>query len=525
MDSRPDRYTAKPARHRSFAFFIDENDSIRPNIQTEYSVNKRRHALYIFAVLTGLFVVFTSTFLYVFGPMDDELSSVSDTKLPHHIFRRSTSNGSFDLLHIDQNKAGEFLRDGRVADHCHLPNVPALGMEDVYMKEIYTLEQVHVILSSGETTPQQVHPDIPLADCNYNSYGSGPLEDFPNKVNRYIRANKALTKFINHTISHEKKCPPGQLSPLGMAKLRQHGRYLRGTYLESFKSKLELYHSNKWIKVMSGQDASSFHSTLSFLSGFLPQKHLHRVNIEKVTNNLCDMSQTDCQCPRIARSASFSLDNVSTHIQEYQPEHPDQSFSNFFDNFSKRHTSAVEAFGQLSPLICDESLPSIGCRGNRCWNVSRSHVINFFQAVDKHMKKWMNHIPNIEHSRFHAYPFLNSLLQTFKNFHPVRSPRFFVYTSNEEFMLQVLTAIEYKLDKFPRPGSRLVFELLSTTENQKKKYFLRVLFNGRDVTTDIPLCRRRDSDRICPLKYFVDYHSLNFRNMFSQSSYTERCML
>ncbi|XP_069112967.1 2-phosphoxylose phosphatase 1-like isoform X2 [Argopecten irradians] len=507
--------------YRLYTMFND-NGFTQSELHPKYGKYNQRRTLCIYAVLTGFFVVCTSVMLFVFGGMDEKLLSVSDMKLPHHVSRRSAPNNSYYSPHNEP--AGDFLKEDRVAEHCHLPDIPALGMEGFYEKEKYTLEQVHVILSSGETTPHQLHPDLPVADCRYNSYTTGTLQDFPNIVNSYIRANKAQTKFNKYTISNEQKCPPGQLSPLGMTKIHQHGRYIRDIYSESLKSRLDIHHSSKWLKVVSGEDPSSFHSTLSYLSGFLPQKHLHRVHIEKVTNHLCDWSKSDCHCPRMDRSASFSMDNVATLIQNQKLGNKDKSFKRFIKSFLGRNLSAVQAFSQLSPLICDKVLAPIGCHGNHCWNVSRLHVVKLFQAIDKHLEDWMTNRPNIEQSRLHMYPFLTSLLKSFKQAHIRTSPRLFIYTSNEEFMLQLLTAIENKLGKFPRPGSRLVFELLSTTKQEKKQYFLRVLFNGRDVTNDIPLCSRRNADRICPLKYFVDFHSLNFRNMFSLSSYTERCL-
>ncbi|XP_060066792.1 2-phosphoxylose phosphatase 1-like [Ylistrum balloti] len=507
--------------YRTAQNMLHDGNDYQPNLHTNTSNKKRRCILYTIAVIIGLFVVCTSVLLYEFGPMGDNMSSSSNMKLPHPLLRRSVINNPVFTPISDQ--AGEFLRDIRVADHCHLPDAPSLGMEDFYMKDKYTLEQVHVVLSSGETTPQQLHSDIPLADCQYKSDDTGLHDDFPAIVNGYIRANKAHSEFITHTISHERKCPPGQLSPLGMAKLKQLGRYLRDTYANLIRKGSKLHHPNKLIKVLSGQDSSSFHSTLSFLSSFLPHKDFHKVSVEKVTNQLCDKSQTDCQCPNTARSLSILMNNISTQDSKSQ-QHENMSFNKFFDNFQKNNLSAVEALGQLSPLICDKSLPSAGCHGNRCWNITRSHVFKLFQAVDKHTQNWMNMIPNREHSRLHVYPFITSLVKSFKNIHLSASPRIFVYTSTEEFMLQLLTAIENILDKFPRPGSRLVFELLSASQKQKKRYFLRVLFNGRDVTTNIPLCSHRKGDGICPLKYFVDYHSINFKNMFSKSNYTERCL-
>ncbi|OWF40297.1 2-phosphoxylose phosphatase 1-like [Mizuhopecten yessoensis] len=509
----------------SYTMYNDENDYVQPNLHTSSSSDKRKRLLPVLIAITGFFVVCTAPLLYVFGPVEEDMLSVPYIKLPRPEFHRSSSNNSHQTPTTpDHYQAGEFLRDTRVADHCHLPDVPALGMEGFYIKEEYFLEQVHVILSSGETTPKQLHPKIPPADCNFKSSTVEPFEDFPATVNGYIRANKAHTEFINHTILHNRKCPPGQLSPLGMAKLRQHGRYLRDTYSDLFEHGSEIHHSNKWIKVLSGQDASSFHSTLSFLSGFLPRKHVHTVNVEKVTNRLCDMSQTECHCPNIARSAPFLMDSVLNHTQGSDSQIPaNKSFSKFLEKFCKRNMSSVDALNQLSPLICDKSLPSTGCRGNRCWNVSRSHIGRLFQVLDKHIEKWMTHIPNLEHSRLYVFPFLNSLLNSIKNVQLATSPRLLVYTSNEEFMLHLLTAMENKLEKFPRSGSRLVFELLSKSQQQKKHYFLRVLFNGRDVTTSIPLCSRRYDERVCPLKYFADYHNLNFKNMFSKSNYEERC--
>lgn len=377
------------------------------------------------------------------------------------------------------------------------------------------MEQVHIIFSSGETTPQQLHPNLPLADCRYDVGLAGANGDFPGIVNAYIRANKGRTEFSDHTVSQSKKCPPGQLSPLGFAKLRQVGMYLKDTYSTLLEKESRLSHPDKWIQVLSSPESSSFHSTLAVLRDFLPPSELHRVHIEKSHHNLCNYGLSECYCQ--------STEKLAIQMAEVSQKSTGSSSGRFLNNFSKRNVRAVDALAQLSPLVCDKNHQTAGCHGKRCWNVTKSNVRDLFNAVDNHIKTWMNHLHNGELSSLHVYPFITSLMKSFEKVSLKNSPKISIYTGDENFMISLLTAIRSKLDKFPRPASRLVFELLSRQEGETKRYFLRVLFNGRDITFNIPLCNRRSEDDVCRLKYFTDYHTLNFKNMFSKFSYAEKC--
>ncbi|KAG8002220.1 2-phosphoxylose phosphatase 1 [Nibea albiflora] len=108
-------------------------------------------------------------------------------------------------------------------------------------------------------------------------------------------------------------------------------------------------------------------------------------------------------------------------------------------------------------------------------------------------------------------------------------------------MAPLLSALGLEEARFPRFAARVVFELWKSppvTQGQPKKkagkgvkakdgeLFIRVLYNGDDVTFHTTFCRshnRSASQPLCPLKNFLSFVRRDMFSVVNATSYQEAC--
>ena len=146
----------------------------------------------------------------------------------------------------------------------------------------------------------------------------------------------------------------------------------------------------------------------------------------------------------------------------------------------------------------------------------------------------------------------------------LKDPKLSVYFVEEEFFSTLITAVRYSQIKLTNTPSRLVFEIYEKRNNgdenkqthtskngmftekkdnsvrnsygvenidqrkaksaqklnpSSKGMFVRLLYNGQDITKLLPLCSRKkypEFNGLCPLKYFTDFHKINYSTKFSK---------
>lgn len=92
-----------------------------------------------------------------------------------------------------------------------------------------------------------------------------------------------------------------------------------------------------------------------------------------------------------------------------------------------------------------------------------------------------------------------------------------VFVGHDTVIAPVLTALGVyshpDFCKWPELASRVSFELWSHSKTNKP--YVRVVYNGRDVTSFIPTCQSAESVRV-PIadRHFKEYHSLCPLNLF-----------
>lgn len=156
------------------------------------------------------------------------------------------------------------------------------------------------------------------------------------------------------------------------------------------------------------------------------------------------------------------------------------------------------------------------------------------------------HVGGIQFTRLAMYPFMKELLNRMlgrtalhqNNIDEANSPHVAIYSGHDTVIGPVLGALGVfgaeKYCKWPGYASRIAFELwASDTKKQKSndssdvEYFIRVVYNGDDVTQLVDGCQtsegkrlRSKEDSLCPLDNFIRAID-NF--IYPFHSYNEAC--
>lgn len=151
------------------------------------------------------------------------------------------------------------------------------------------------------------------------------------------------------------------------------------------------------------------------------------------------------------------------------------------------------------------------------------------------------------------YPYLNrtaaKMERIAKSIEAGREPRsggeevFTLSSAHDVTVAPLLSALGLEEARFPRFAARIVFELWKSPsmiqgqvkkrggkgEKSKVKYgetFIRVLYNGEDVTFHTSFCRPHDrhvSQPLCPLKNFLSFVRRDMFSVVNATSYKEAC--
>jgi hypothetical protein len=90
------------------------------------------------------------------------------------------------------------------------------------------------------------------------------------------------------------------------------------------------------------------------------------------------------------------------------------------------------------------------------------------------------------------------------------SYRFVLYSGHDSTVEPLANALGVSDGHWPRYASRLIFELFLKREvvSSDRKYYIRVLYNGKDVTDSVSFCRGRLDETaygLCPVELFVEF--------------------
>lgn len=294
-------------------------------------------------------------------------------------------------------------------------------------------------------------------------------------------------------------------------------------------------------------------SGLAFLYGFLPDFDWTKLTVRHQWSTL--FCSSACDCP--ARNRYLEEEQR----RQYQLRAADTELERTYMDMARTlglPTRQLRAANPIDSLLCHLchglSFPCvpIGDSGaGGCLTMEQFAVIRRQQLDDEvHRRRaGLYH----KYAILAMYPYLNrtaaKMERIAKSIEAGREPRsggeevFTLSSAHDVTVAPLLSALGLEEARFPRFAARIVFELWKSPsmiqgqvkkrggkgEKSKAKYgetFIRVLYNGEDVTFHTSFCRPHDhhvSQPLCPLKNFLSFVRRDMFSVVNATSYKEAC--
>uniref|UniRef100_A0A3Q4M7D7 2-phosphoxylose phosphatase 1 n=1 Tax=Neolamprologus brichardi TaxID=32507 RepID=A0A3Q4M7D7_NEOBR len=418
--------------------------------------------------------------------------------------------------------------------YCNIPNRTEQAWEG-HSPADYKLLSVHVMIRHGDRYPLYSIPKTkrPAIDCTLST-------------SRYTHPC--------HIMSHHLSNMAMPIAKLAYSSVVQHLR--NGQLLHHAYKQHSLFPSDwspRQIWVETTGKSRTLQSGLAFLYGFLPDFDWTKLTVRHQWSTL--FCSSACDCP--ARNRYLEEEQR----RQYQLRAADTELERTYMDMSRTlglPTRQLRAANPIDSLLCHLchglSFPCvpIGDSGaGGCLTMEQFAVIRRQQLDDEvdRRRAGLYH----KYAILAMYPYLNrtaaKMERIAKSSEAGRQPRsggeevFTLSSAHDVTVAPLLSALGLEEARFPRFAARIVFELWKSPptiqgqvkkrggkgEKSKAKYgetFIRVLYNGEDVTFHTTFCRPHDrqvSQPLCPLKNFLSFVRRDMFSVVNATSYKEAC--
>ncbi|XP_054719014.1 2-phosphoxylose phosphatase 1-like [Uloborus diversus] len=397
-----------------------------------------------------------------------------------------------------------------------------------------TLDFVSVVIRHGDRAPLRPIRNQSIINC-----GTPPSP----LLHRYLRTLKHLRGSAKHLYPFttfplhpaEKHCTSAQMTLAGAHQHLMVGHVLQKAYIEDHNLLDKNWTSNH-IKLYSTVYSRTFQSAVAFLFGFLPSFNISNIKIIPSPDTRFCMTDYYCRCPLLEHLQAL-LDRKMKKLFHSHPAvvHLLQKL-NPIVKFHPNHSdisAPIGMFDSLMGYVCHGShLPCIPGT-NEC--VTFEHVRNLIAYLDWQGRQFVRDGTHTRTAKLRMQGFLVHLVNNMKSFINGKvTSRFVLYSGHDVTLEPLSTALGIDDGTLIPYASRIVFELYSHTVNNKLKYVLKVLYNGKDVTKYLSFCKMnfRESLKkteqysdygVCPFESFQKFVKEDFVLAMGASSFVAAC--
>ncbi|KAJ8369246.1 hypothetical protein SKAU_G00092740 [Synaphobranchus kaupii] len=317
------------------------------------------------------------------------------------------------------------------------------------------------------------------------------------------------------------------LSPSsGVVQHLQNGQILHNTYVK--RHKLLPSDLSGWQLYMESTGKSrTLQSGLALLFGLAPDFDWAMLSVRHQWNTL--FCGSTCDCPM--RSQYLEEEQR----RQYRLRVADAVLDRTYVDMAKTVGVAprqLRAANPIDSLLCHfcHNL-SFPCTARGCISLQQFTVIKRQQMEDEWDRQQRGLY--LRYALLAAHPFLNSTAARMLRMAKDRGEEpFTLYSAHDVTVAPVLSALGLTEARFPRFAARLVFELWRRGDRGRDAggphggLYVRVLYNGEDVTFRTSFCRAHDRGSAQPLCPFANFLSFVHRDMFSPlntTSYHDGC--
>ncbi|MED6249322.1 2-phosphoxylose phosphatase 1 [Ataeniobius toweri] len=353
----------------------------------------------------------------------------------------------------------------------------------------------------------------------------------------------SISRLPNHSV-----CEMGELTQTGVVQHLCNGQLLHHAY--KHHSLLPSDWSPRQVWVESTGKSRTLQSGMAFLYGFLPDFDWTKVTVRHQWSTL--FCGSACECP--ARNRYLEEEQR----RQYRLRVADSNLERTYVEMARTLgvlTRQLRAANPIDSLLCHlchslsfPCVPSGDSGAGGCLTMAQFAVIRQQQLDDEVDRRRVGVYR--KYAILAMYPYLNRTANKMERV-AGRQPRlngeevFTLSSGHDVTMAPLLSALGLEEAKFPRFAARIVFEMWKsphTTQGQAKnragkgersksnskdgEVFIRVLYNGEDVTFHTAFCHsneRHISQPLCPLKNFLTFVRKDMFTIVNATSYKEAC--
>ncbi|CAK8677781.1 unnamed protein product [Clavelina lepadiformis] len=465
-----------------------------------------------------------STFLIIMGVLCTSticvwtLGGLNQSK-KHHINYQKNNASPLSLIReneviLHENENISNLSPARY--YCNFPETfETDAIEEGTGEPGWKLKQAHVVIRHGDRTPLKfdLYKAMGVVPNFCNVFDDKTGNKFPVLIKyretvsaQYDQALRKGVYVFTDPLPRSVLCSPGQLTSLGVLQQLNNGFALRRVYFDK--------HKLTAVKVISTRVRRTFQSAVAFLYGFLPDFNLLEVPVR--TSPHPAFCESDCICRKVKKLQKLINEKHYEVYRRRQVKNP--VIRKLSSTLSISDHTGVQIDSLVTGYLCKEM--KLPC------NISGTCVKDQDLNVIMNEHEYMNRI-SIEESaeRNQSLLLVQPMLKMISGAMDqsvatdMNVGRLYLYSGHDTTVRPLLQALALPEYRWPRLGSRLVFELWEF----QNKHFIKVIFNGLDMTSQSHFCKGLPG-RSCLYSRFRDFVNYEIAEYFGSKTRTGACM-
>ncbi|XP_029111237.1 2-phosphoxylose phosphatase 1 isoform X2 [Scleropages formosus] len=420
--------------------------------------------------------------------------------------------------------------------YCNIPNRTEQGWEG-HSPADYKLLSVQVLIRHGDRYPLYAIPKTkrPAIDCTLDPHRNPThpkLAAFVNHMSWGGRARwdpvlSALPRVPSHSA-----CEMGELTQTGVVQHLQNGEHLRSVYIKRHKL-LPAHWSGRQLHLETTGKSRTLQSGLALLYGLLPDFDWAKVSVRHQWSTL--FCGSGCDCPM--RNQYLEEEQR----RQYELRVADVALERTYAEMARLVGVATRQMRAASPVdsllchLCHGLSFPCGARG--CLSLRHFSSIKRQQLEDERERRRRGLYRR--YALLAAHPFLNgTAVRMLRVASGRRDELLALFSAHDVTLAPVLSALGLSGARFPRFAARLVFELWRSPpsplgaagdeagDGDLRRLFVRVLYDGEDVTFRTTFCRahkRHAGQPLCPFASFLSFVRRDMFGALNATSYQEAC--
>ncbi len=322
------------------------------------------------------------------------------------------------------------------------------------------------------------------------------------------------------------------MTPEGAVQQYKNGQFLRKAYVEKWKLFDGVKPTEK-VKVITTTKSRTYQSAMTFMQGFMPEVSPDQMNIVSALDNRMCTRTADfpCACPALGPF----VDAMSMNFRQTSPEYVSQN------NVKDVYSDIAQVMGtttkelprsthvmDIAAVHACHSLPLPGI-GGTC--IKPSSFIKLHSALENNGAKNQKN-PNFKKvARLKMLPFLHDIYSNIMGLIESKTQeKFILYSGHDTTIEPLISTLGLADGTWPPYASRFVFETYSFDHGGHKHLLLRILYNGKDVTSKVLFCKGDgkeevlNDDGLCPIDQFTEFfEEKTFKDLGIDKTYQELC--